>query len=198
MPPAGYAVGSSQQPAMTPATIHPVDARLVRRARVALPSLAVVVAGGIATAVLVLAQAVLLASIVNRVFLEGASLQTVRSDLLALALVFVARALIAWLDQVFAARAAVAVKRVLRRDLMAAVLRHGASRHLGGGALAVEVVQGLDALDPYFARYLPQLMLSALVPLVGIIWVASIDAFSAIILLVTVPLLPVFMVLIIS
>jgi thiol reductant ABC exporter CydD subunit len=154
------------------------------------------VASGVATALLVLGQAVILASIINRVFLGKETLTDVGDSLLQLALLFVARALTVWVRQVFAARAAVAVKRSLRLDLVAAVLRRGTRPGDAGGDLVVQVVQGVDALDPYFSRYLPELILAAIVPLVGVLWVATIDGLSAGILLVTVPLIPVFMILI--
>ncbi|MGA9594636.1 MAG: thiol reductant ABC exporter subunit CydD [Acidimicrobiia bacterium] len=177
-------------------TTRAVDIRLMERGRGALPMLVATVASGVATALLVLGQAVILASIINRVFLGKETLTDVSGNLLQLALLFVARALTVWIRQVFAARAAVAVKRSLRRDLIAAVLRRGTRAGDAGGELVVQVVQGVDALDPYFARYLPELILGAIVPLVGVIWVATIDRLSAGILLVTVPLIPVFMILI--
>jgi ATP-binding cassette, subfamily C, bacterial CydCD len=168
----------------------------MQRGRGAMPMLIATVASGVATAVVVLGQAVLLASIISRVFLGRETLAAVSDNLLQLALLFLARALTVWIRQVFAARAAVAVKRSLRRDLVAAVLRRGTKRGDAGGDLVVQVVQGVDALDPYFSRYLPELILGAIVPLVGVVWVATIDAVSAVILLVTVPLIPVFMILI--
>ncbi len=154
------------------------------------------VAGGVLTAMLVLAQAVLLASIISRVFIGRETLSAVGGDMVRLGVVFLARAVVAWSRQVFAARAAVAVKRSLRRDLLSAVLRRTPEGGDEGGALVVQLIQGVDALDPYFARYLPELMLGALVPLVGVIWVATIDPVSAFILIITVPLIPVFMILI--
>ncbi len=154
------------------------------------------VAGGILTAILVLVQAVLLAAIVSRVFIGQEGLGALGGDIAMLGVVFVARAIVAWSRQVFAARAAIAVKRSLRHDLLAAVLRRSPESAPGGGELVVQLIQGVDALDSYFARYLPELMLGALVPLVGVIWVATIDLLSAAILVITVPLIPVFMILI--
>ena len=55
---------------------------------------------------------------------------------------------------------------------------------------------GIDALDAYFSRYLPQLVLGALIPLLAIIWVATVDPLTAVIIVITVPLIPVFMMLI--
>jgi thiol reductant ABC exporter CydD subunit len=60
------------------------------------------------------------------------------------------------------------------------------------GELTLAATRGVDALDAYFARYLPQLVLSALVPLAVLAWVARTDRISAVILLATVPLVPLF------
>src|SRR6185312_3690631 len=54
-------------------------------------------------------------------------------------------------------------------------------------------VQGIDGLEAYFARYLPQLVLAAIVPLAVLVWVARVDLTSALLMLVTLPLVPVFM-----
>ena len=68
------------------------------------------------------------------------------------------------------------------------------------GAEAAEVattaVQGVDGLEAYFARYLPQLALAGLVPIVVLGWTAAIDLTSALIMLITLPIIPMFMILI--
>ena len=64
------------------------------------------------------------------------------------------------------------------------------------GDLAAAAVQGVAALEAYFARYLPQLALAAFIPLIVVVYTASVDLTIAAILLVTLPLIPVFMVLI--
>ena len=64
------------------------------------------------------------------------------------------------------------------------------------GEVATVAVQGVDALDAYFARFVPQLVLAVVVPLAVIAWVVPIDLTSAVLMLLTLPLVPVFMVLI--
>src|SRR5262249_39786972 len=58
---------------------------------------------------------------------------------------------------------------------------------------AASSVQGVDGLEAYFARYLPQLVLAAVVPVFVLVWVATIDLTSAAVMFVTLPLVPVFM-----
>jgi thiol reductant ABC exporter CydD subunit len=61
------------------------------------------------------------------------------------------------------------------------------------GEIAASAVQGVDALEAYFGRYLPQVVLAVTVPLAVLVWVAAIDPTSAALMLVTLPLVPVFM-----
>src|SRR6266516_229836 len=100
--------------------------------------------------------------------------------------------------EVAALRASAVVKSQLRRRLAAQVLRLGPA-WLGGqraGEITTLATRGLDSLDPYFARYLPQLALACLVPLAVIVRVALADWISALIIAVTLPLIPVFTVLV--
>ncbi len=61
------------------------------------------------------------------------------------------------------------------------------------GELTAATVQGVDALEAYFARYLPQLVLGCIVPVAVLVWVAAVDLESALIMLLTLPLVPLFM-----
>ena len=157
----------------------------------------VTIALGFASAVAVIAGAVVLAGIVNQVFLEGAGPEDLSPDLIILALIYAARGLFEWARSVAAYRSAADVKRTLREQVMRAVLAQTArGRSAGSGDLALVASSGIDALDAYFSRYLPQLVLGALIPLLAIIWVATVDPLTAVIIVVTVPLIPVFMMLI--
>ena len=108
------------------------------------------------------------------------------------------RALTSYGGELAALRAAAAVKSQLRRKLTAHLVRLGPA-WLGGqqaGELAALSSKGLDALDPYFARFLPQLVLAVAVPVAVLIRVALADWISALIIAVTLPLIPVFTVLV--
>src|SRR4029077_15379623 len=63
----------------------------------------------------------------------------------------------------------------------------------GGGELAAVAVQGIEGLEGYLARYLPQVVLATTVPLLVVLWAAVVDPISALIMLLTLPLVPVFM-----
>ena len=112
-----------------------------------------------------------------------------------LALAFAARGLFAWGFEVAGRRAATSVLSELRLALVERRLRSqpAALDGVEGGEVAAAAVQGVDGLGAYFARYLPQVVLAAIVPLVVLGWVARIDLESALLMLITLPLVPVFM-----
>jgi ATP-binding cassette, subfamily C, bacterial CydD len=156
--------------------------------------LGVDVALGAATALLVLVQATLAARIVARAF-AGASVHDVSTELLLLVAVSVARGLCAWGFEVAGRRAASNVLGRLRHDLVEQRLKSHPSALDGTEAaeIAVAAVDGVDGLAAYFGRYLPQLVLACVVPVAVLAWVAVVDLETAAIMLVTLPLVPVFM-----
>ena len=171
-----------------------VDPRLLRRARSARLLLGVDIALGVGAALLVLLQASLIGWIVAQSF-DGASLQAVSPALGLLVLAFAGRATLAWGFEVAGRRAASTVLSELRLALVERRLRSqpAALDGTSAGEVAAAAVQGVDGLDAYFGRYLPQVVLACLVPVAVLIWVAAIDLTSALIMLATLPLVPVFM-----
>ncbi len=171
-----------------------LDPRLAKRARAVRPLLALDVALGVVVALLVLAQAVLLARVAARAF-DGASLVAVAWPLTLLAVVVVARACGAWAFEVAGRRAAGDVISQLRLELVASRLR-GSPAALDGAQsaeVATAAVSGVDALEATFAKYLPQAVLAVVVPVAVLVLVASIDLVAAGVMLLTLPLVPVFM-----
>lgn len=168
------------------------DRRLLQRAREARIALAVDAVLGTLAALLVLAQAVLLAHVAARSF-EGATLHDVLWPLVALAGVVCARGAAAWGFEVVGRRAAGRILSRLRLDLVERRLLGGSAVDAESSEVATISVTGVDALEATFARYLPQVVLAVLVPLAVLALVASIDLTSAGIMLLTLPLVPVFM-----
>lgn len=153
------------------------------------------VVSGIVMTGLVLAQAGLLAHVIAH---ASAGIRPLRASLVALAVVLLARACVAYGGEALALRAAAKTKSQLRRKLLRHILGLG-PQWLGRrshGELVALAGRGLDALDPYFARYLPQLVLSAIVPVAVLARIAGSDLASAVTIGVTLPLIPIFMALI--
>ena len=177
--------------------MRPVDPRLVRRARAARGYLAVATGLGLATTALILVQAGLVATLLAGAA-PGTGAAALGGPLAVLLGVLALRAVFAYGGESAALRAAATVKSQLRRALAEHVLRLGPG-WLGGqrpGELATLATKGLDALDAYFARYLPQLVLACVVPVAVLVRVAAADWISALVIAVTVPIIPVFAVLV--
>ncbi|WP_328770365.1 thiol reductant ABC exporter subunit CydD [Streptomyces sp. NBC_00286] len=178
--------------------MKPIDPRLLRYARATRLFLVAVVVLGVAGAALVIAQAMLIAEIVVGAFQHGLEVAELRTPLLLLVAVAGGRALVSWLTELAAHRAGAAVKSELRGRLLerAGALGPG---WLGGqrtGSLVALATRGVDALDDYFSRYLPQLGLAVVVPVAVLARIVTEDWVSAAIIAGTLPLIPVFMVLI--
>jgi ATP-binding cassette, subfamily C, bacterial CydD len=171
-----------------------LDQRLIRRTRSVRPLLALDAALGIASVVPVVAAAGLIAEIVAEAA-EGTPLAALRTELALLAVAFSARGALAWWMEVAGRRAAVTVLSELRLELLARRVagQPVAVDGMEAGEVAAAAVQGVDALEGYFARYLPQLVLASVVPLAVIGWVASLDVQSALLMALALPLVPTFM-----
>jgi thiol reductant ABC exporter CydD subunit len=178
--------------------VRPVDPRLLHRARASIAYLGVCVAIGVGTALLVVAQASLLAHGIAAAFVEGADLTDLRSTMVVLALVIGGRAIAVWLTEGAAHRASARVKSQLRSQLLAHAVQLG-PRWLAGRRsveLATLATRGVDALDVYFSRYLPQLVLAVVVPVAVLLRMFPADVLAAVTVVLTLPLIPVFTVLI--
>src|SRR6516225_7855274 len=177
--------------------MRPVDPRLLRHARAARGYLIFTVGLGLTVTLLVLAQAGLLAHALATAA-RGTGAAALWPALAVLLAVVAARAMAAGGGETVALRAAATVKAELRRKLTAHTLRLGPA-WLGGqqtGEIATLATKGLDALGPYSARYLPRLVLAAAVPVAVVARVAAADWISAVVIAVTLPLIPVFAVLV--
>ena len=175
-----------------------LDRRLLRESRAARAQLLLAGALGVAMALTVVAQAALLAHVIASAAVHHTALERLTGALVALAGVIMARALLAGAFESSGRIGATRVMSELRgrlaeQLLVRAPIGRAADRT---GELAAAAVQGVDALEAYFAGYLPQLVLAAAVPGAILVWVLGIDAIAAGLLALTIPLLIVFMILV--
>ncbi len=175
-----------------------LDGRLVRQAWMARATLILTVGLGFLAGAAMVGQALLLSQIVNRVFIEGAALKDVGSLLGGMLALSLLRAGLVWGSEVSAGQIAGRVKDALRQRLTAHLLALGPAyiREERSGELTNTLTEGIEALDAYFRQYLPQLALAALVPLAVLAFVFPLDWVSGLVLLLTAPLIPLFMILI--
>lgn len=177
--------------------MRPLDPRLLRYAVGARRFLLLGALLGLAQTLVVIAFAWLLSrSIVLAI--EGSALGELAGTIGALAAVVVVRAVLIWLLEVSAARGAASVKSELRSRALRRLAERGPGWLAGrqGARISTVVTTGLDSLDNYFARYLPQLLLTAIATPVLVAVMLWQDLASGITVLVVLPLIPVFMVLI--
>jgi ATP-binding cassette, subfamily C, bacterial CydD len=179
--------------------MKPLDPRLLRQVHAARWYVALTVGLGVAAAGLIVAQALLIAALLAPVVRGDGPGPTAAWSFAGLALVVAGRAGVAWAQERYALRAAARTIAELRRAVVEAWALRG-PRATATASPEAEVAtlatRGLDALEPYLVRYVPQLVLTALVTpaLVGV--VLGLDWVSAVIVIVTLPLVPVFMVLV--
>lgn len=153
---------------------------------------------GFLTGLLTIGQAWLLSSTINGVFLEKKTLSEVTFWMQLILVSITGRAVLSWLSEVVVNSVAVRIKTDLRKRLFSHILALGPgfSRGEKTGELTTAAVEGIETLDAYYSQYLPQLVISAIVPLSILVIVLFLDTLSGIILLITAPLIPFFMYLI--
>jgi len=177
--------------------VRPVDPRLVRYASASRAFFVAIAAIGAAQTVVVVAFAWLLTHAITGV-IDGMPWSELTAILIGLAVIIALRALLLWAREVLSARAAARVQAQLRVRLVDAVgiLGPGWLGTRNTAQLAVTAGRGLEALDAYFGRYLPQLVLTVIATpvLVAVMWWQ--DWISGLTVLLTLPLIPLFMVLI--
>jgi ATP-binding cassette, subfamily C, bacterial CydD len=172
-------------------TTRPFDPRLPRQVPEVRAHLAGLGVLGVVAAAIIISQASALALLLATAVVDG---RLHRAALVGFVAAVAARAGWVWLSGVVAARTAARVKQALRGELFAAVGRRGPG-WLGGqraGEIATLAGRGLDGLDAYVTGYLPQLVLSVTVPVAVLIQVSVADWSSAVIVALTLPLIPIF------
>ena len=175
-----------------------LDPHLLRAARTVRRWLALTVGLGWAAGIATALWARVLSRIISQVFLQRRTLGDVNSLLMALLFIAVVRAGAMWASEVTANRVAGQVKADLRERFFAHVLALGPAyvRDERTGELVNTAVEGVESLDAYLSQYLPQLALTVLVPVTFLVLVFPLDALSGLVLLLTAPIIPVFMFLI--
>ncbi len=177
---------------------RPLDPRLLRYAHGVRTLLIGSIAVASATAILVVVQAFCIGYVVPQVFLDGASFDDVSTVVWVLAAVVVGRAALAMVGESLSQRAATRTSAQLRAALLAHVVRLGPVWLSGErrGQIATLATRGVDSVEPYVAKYLPQLVIAVIVPITVGVAILTQDLLAAVIVALTAPLIPLFMVLV--
>ncbi|MFY2508406.1 heme ABC transporter permease/ATP-binding protein CydD [Vibrio pectenicida] len=153
---------------------------------------------GIIASLFLLAQAALLATILQQLIIEQAPKQQLIPYFLALGVIIAMRALCSWGRELAGYRCGEKV-RLYIRQLILDKLRELGPAYIKGkpaGAWATLLLEQVEDMHDFFARYLPQMSLAVLVPIVILAVVFPINWIAGLIFLVTAPLVPLFMALV--
>ncbi len=169
----------------------------LRQRRVQVTLLLTVVLSLISSVALI-ALMTLLSRVVAQVFISHADIAKVEPLLLILLGVIALRSLLTWVREANAQLGSIHVKTDLRERVFSHLLLLGPAYTQGErtGELVTTLTTGVERLDAYISRYLPQVYLSALIPLLIAIYIFSLDWISSVLLLVTAPIIPLLMVLV--
>ncbi|MDX1467664.1 MAG: thiol reductant ABC exporter subunit CydD, partial [Halomonas sp.] len=153
---------------------------------------------GTAVGLATIVQMVLLAGLIGALLVDERALHELIPWVVGLAATLCLRALAQWGQEVAGQAASLGIRRRARAELLDHLERLGPVRLTGhhGAGLAQRLVDQVEALDGYFARYLPQQTLAVAVPLMILVVVAWLDWLAALFLLVAAPLIPLFMALV--
>lgn len=174
------------------------NTRLIQKARSTGLLFPLIVLFGFLAGGLVVWQSWLLSDVISKVFLAKQTLAQVLPLLRIALLVVLGRAFFTFINESLAGKLAVKIKDGLREELFKKINQLGPSFLKGEktGELTTTALQGLDALDAYFSQYLPQILLSALLPVTILLVVFPMDLLTGIVFVITAPLIPLFMILI--
>ena len=174
--------------------MKPLDLRLLRYARSSRVYLFLTVVIALTSAVFTITQAYLLTKIIVAIFQKRADFAGIKISLIALIAVFVARTILSYFTEWLGAIASSRMRNELRLQLLNKALTSGAGtvNEMGSTQLSVLATRGINNLDGYFAKFIPQLFIASIVPVIVGATIATEDLQSGIIVLLTIPLIPIF------
>lgn len=150
---------------------------------------------GVASGVLIVAQAWILAKILNHMIMENIPREALLLPFTLLVLIFVLRSWVVWLRERVGFHAGVHIRFEIRRQVLDRLQQAGPAWIQGkpAGSWATLILEQIDDMHDFYARYLPQMALATSVPLLIVVTLFPINWAAALILLLTAPLIPVFM-----
>lgn len=171
---------------------------LMALARTARLPLILAGAAPLAAGALLVVQAWLLASVLDAAIARHAPRQELLGGILAIAGLMLLRASISWAGERAGADASERIKRHVRQSLFKHLVQKGPywSRGKASGQLASALVDQVEALDGFFAKYLPAMAAAAMLPVAFSVLLLPVDVIAGLVLLITAPLIPLFMALV--
>lgn len=175
-----------------------IDKNLLKLTSKTKTSFVISIISGVVASAFTILLAYFLAKSINQIFLENKSLSDVSNYLLIFILAAILKAFFVWYEKSKIEVVVGDVKRSLRENLSKKLFEDKGEilTNKKSGELSNTIIIGVDALDAYFSQYLPQLFLSALTPVLILIFVFPIDILSGVVFVITAPVIPILMYLI--
>lgn len=145
-----------------------------------------------------IAQAALLATILQKIIIEQVNFSEVLIYFLLLIVILLARAILIYFREKINFALGRKVRNQIRQDLINQFEALGPAylNQSTTGALSTLVIEQVDNLQDFFARYLPQMRLASMAPIIICIAILPFNWAAAAILFCTAPLIPIFMILV--
>ncbi|MBN1536607.1 MAG: thiol reductant ABC exporter subunit CydD [Anaerolineales bacterium] len=174
------------------------DRRLLSLLGISKRALIITIALGLTGGALAIGQAWIFARIVTQVFINRLGFQQVLPVLFALLILIILRAIVTWGYDSAGGYISNPIKKHLRQRLYQRILEKGPqyTSQESTGELVNTTVEGVEGLEAYYSQYIPQVFLAVFIPLIFLVFVAPVDWISALVMLATAPLIPIFMILI--
>ena len=176
--------------------MRPIDPRLFRFSKSSRGFIIASVVIAIFGAALTITQSAYLAHLITQVFEQNKLIKELKSPIQVLALVFIGKAVLSYIGERIAAVASASIRRDLRMQLVEKIFSSDVASKKGPAEISLLATRGIDNLDPYFAKFIPQLFIASVVPLIVGIAIAFKDFISGIVIICTIPLIPLFGILI--
>jgi ATP-binding cassette subfamily C protein CydD len=190
---------AEHDPAATLLTLAPEQSRwLSGLARQAKGSLTIAIGAPVVSGLLLLLQAWLLAGVLDKAIVQGMTKEALLNDIALIFILIIIRTLLTWQGERAGIKASEKIKYLVRQALFADILERGPtwSRQQASGSLASVLVEQIEAFDGFFAQYIPSLITGTFLPIVFALVVLPVDWVAGLLLLITAPLIPVFMALV--
>jgi ATP-binding cassette, subfamily C, bacterial CydCD len=172
--------------------------RLIQEARANWPLFSWVIIAGFLASLAGVGGAWCLSHAIGGVFLRGKTVSEISLLLILFLAAITVRGVFTWCCEEASSRFAIQIKTRLRERTYAYILSQGPgfTYRERSGNLSNLLTEGMEALDPYYGQYLPQIIFAILIPLLILVYVSQLDLLSGLILFLTAPIIPLFMVLI--
>lgn len=190
---------AEHNPAATLLTLPPEQSKwLFNLAKQAKGSLVIAISAPVLAGLLLLVQAWFLAGVLDKAIVQGLPKEALVSDIAFVVVLIIVRTLLSWQGERAGIKASEKIKYLVRQALFADILNRGPSwtRQQASGALASVLVEQVEAFDGYFSQYIPSLISGTFLPIAFALVIFPVDWVAGLLLLITAPLIPVFMALV--